>query len=170
MATTSSPSAPATRRHAPDRGRGWLGLVPFLLAVALVSAVGGLAASSSQETYRSLELPPYAPPSWVFGPVWTVLYVTIAVAGWLAWRAGAGPRELSVWGVQLLLNLAWTPLFFAAGEYRWALVEIVALLASVVATVVVLGRVRRAAGLLLLPYLAWVAFATALNAGIVALN
>ncbi|MBZ5732890.1 tryptophan-rich sensory protein [Nocardioides sp. TRM66260-LWL] len=170
MATTSSPSAPATRRHAPDRGRGWLGLVPFLLAVALVSAVGGLAASSSQETYRALELPPYAPPSWVFGPVWTVLYVTIAVAGWLAWRAGAGPRELSVWGVQLLLNLAWTPLFFAAGEYRWALVEIVALLASVVATVVVLGRVRRAAGLLLLPYLAWVAFATALNAGIVVLN
>lgn len=168
MATTS----PHRARPAPASSgtRDWLTLLPFLVAVAVVSGVGGLAASSSSQTYRSLELPPYAPPSWVFGPVWTVLYVMIAVAGWLAWRSGGGRPALVVWGVQLVLNLAWTPLFFAADLYTVALVEIVALLVAVVATVVVFRRTSTTAAWLLAPYLAWVAFATALNAGIVVLN
>ena len=111
--------------------RPWWTLVPFLVAVAAVAGVGGLAAAGSQATYGALELPPYAPPSWLFGPVWSVLYVMIGVAGWLLWRAGGWDRVMWLWVAQLLLNLAWTPLFFAADLYTVALVEILALGASV---------------------------------------
>lgn len=120
--------------------RTWLTLVPFLVAVAVASGVGGLAAAGSQATYRALELPPYAPPPWLFGPVWTVL------------------------------KLLWTPLFFAADLYTVALVEIVALAASTALLVAWSWHRSRVAAWLLVPYLAWVCFATALNAGIVVLN
>ncbi|GAA4811337.1 TspO/MBR family protein [Nocardioides caeni] len=154
----------------PRHPSGWLSLAPFAAAVAAVAVLGGLAASSSSETYRALELPPFAPPSWVFGPVWTVLYVMIAVAGWLAWRADVGRTGLALWGIQLALNLAWTPLFFAADRYVLALVDIVALLAAVIATIVVFHRRSPVAAYLFVPYVAWVGFATALNAAIVVLN
>ncbi len=150
--------------------RRWWTLLPFLAAVVAVAGIGGLAASGSRETYRALDLPPYAPPSWLFGPTWSVLYLLIGVAGWLLWRAGGWDRVMSLWVVQLLLNLAWTPLFFAAGLYTVALVEIVALAAAVALLVVWSWRRSRTAAWLLVPYLAWVCFATALNAGIVVLN
>src|SRR6476646_4352767 len=141
--------------------RTWLTLLPFLLAVAV---------AGSQATYRALELPPYAPPSWLFGPVWTVLYLMIGVAGWLLWRAGGWDRVMWLWVAQLVLNLLWTPLFFAAGLYTVALVEIVVLAASIALLVAWSWRRSRVAAWLLVPYLAWVCFATALNAGIVVLN
>ena len=150
--------------------RTWLTLVPFLIAVAVAAGVGGLAAAGSQATYRALELPPYAPPSWLFGPAWTVLYVMIGVAGWLLWRAGGWDRVMWLWVVQLVLNLLWTPLFFAADLYTVALVEIVVLAASIALLVVWSWHRSRVAAWLLVPYLAWVCFATALNAGIVVLN
>lgn len=150
--------------------RGWWTVVPFLVAVAVVAGVGGLAAAGSQATYRALELPPYAPPSWLFGPAWTVLYVMIGVAGWLLWRAGGWDRVMWLWVVQLVLNLLWTPLFFAADLYTVALVEIVALAASIGLLIAWSWHRSQAAGWLLVPYLAWVCFATALNAGIVVLN
>ena len=150
--------------------RSWWTIVPFLVAVAAVAGVGGLAAAGSQATYRALELPAYAPPSWLFGPVWSVLYVMIGVAGWLLWRAGGWDRVMWLWVVQLVLNLAWTPLFFAAGLYTVALVEILALAASVALLVAWSWHRSRAAAWLLVPSLAWVCFATALNAGIVVLN
>lgn len=156
-------------RTAPG-GRSLLVAVVHLLAVAVVAGVGGLAASGSRETYAALELPPYAPPGWLFGPVWTVLYVLMAIAAWRVWRARGWDVAQGVYGVQLLLNLAWTPLFFAADRYGVALVEIVVLLAALVATVVLFARRDRVAAWLLAPYLAWVGFATALNAGIVVLN
>ena len=150
--------------------RAWVTLVPFLVAVGVVAGLGGLAAAGSQSTYRALELPPYAPPSWLFGPVWSLLYVMIGVAGWLLWRAGGWDRVMWLWVVQLVLNLGWTPLFFAADMYVVALVEIV-LLAGAVALLIAWSWHRsRVAAWLLVPYLAWVCFATALNAGIVVLN
>lgn len=155
---------------APTRPPRWLTLLPFVAAVAVVAVIGGLAASSSSATYRALELPPFAPPSWLFGPVWTVLYVMIAIAGWLLWRAGAGPVALGLWVAQLVLNMAWTPLFFAADRYGWALVDIVALFIAVVATIAAGRRAAPLAAWLLVPYAAWVGFATALNAAIVVLN
>lgn len=145
-------------------------LAGYGVAVALVAALGGLAASSSSETYASLDRPPFAPPSEVFGPVWTVLYVMIAVSGWLAWRASGFDRTQAVYAVQLALNLAWTPLFFAADLYVLALVDIVLLAVAIVLTIAGFRRHSTAAALLLVPYLGWVCFATALNAGIVVLN
>ena len=160
-----------TRTQSSHRSpHAWLPLLGFLAAVAVVAAVGGLAAGSAGATYRALELPPYAPPSWVFGPVWTVLYVLMAVAAWLVWREDGWGRALTLWAVQLVLNLAWTPLFFAAGLYAVALAEIVVLLVVLVATVLAFRRTSALAAWLLVPYVAWTAFATALNAGIVVLN
>lgn len=164
--TSSASSLPT-----PSSGsRPALVLVGFLLAVAGTAAVGGFAAGSAPSTYEALELPPYAPPSWLFGPVWTVLYLMIGVAGWLVWRRVGWDRALTAWTVQLVLNAAWTPLFFAAGRYTVALVEIVVLLAAVAVALALFARRSRLAAGLLAPYLAWVGFATALNAGIVVLN
>ncbi|GAA5109016.1 tryptophan-rich sensory protein [Alloalcanivorax gelatiniphagus] len=150
--------------------RQWWTLIPFIVAVTAVAGLGGLAASGSQQTYRALELPPFAPPSWLFGPVWSVLYLCIGVAGWLLWRTGGWDRVLWLWVAQLLLNLAWTPLFFAADQYVLALVDIVALDLAVAALVVLAWPRSRVAAGLLVPYLAWTCFATALTAGIVVLN
>lgn len=148
----------------------WLSLLPFLASVAVVAVLGGLASASAPATYRALDLPPYAPPPWLFGPTWTLLYLMIGTAGWLLWRADGWGLPLAAWSVQLGLNLLWTPLFFGAGRYGWALIEIVVLWVAIVATIVLARRVSRPAAWLLVPYLVWVTFATALNAGIVVLN
>ena len=154
----------------PGLGRTWLTLLPFLAAVMAVAVVGGLAAAGVPQEYRSLEQPGFAPPSWVFGPVWTVLYVMVGVAGWLLWRERGWTPVVTLWAVQLVLNLAWTPLFFGAGLRGLALVDIVLLDLLVAATIVLGWRTSRPAALLLVPYLAWTCFATALNASIWALN
>lgn len=160
----------ATPARSARSGRSMLALLAFLAAVAVAAGLGGIAASSAAETYAALELPGFAPPQEAFGPVWTVLYVVIAVAGWLVWREVGVDRAVVAWGVQLVLNAAWTPIFFAADAYVLALVEISLLLVAVVVTIVLFRPRQRAAALLLLPYLAWVGYATALTAGIVALN
>ncbi|WP_372660475.1 TspO/MBR family protein [Amycolatopsis kentuckyensis] len=147
-----------------------LALAGFVAAVAVVAAVGSLAATQSRAVYSGLDQPPWAPPSWLFGPVWTVLYVLIAVSGWLFWRTGAPRREFAWYAAGLVLNAAWTPLFFAAGAYTLALVEIVVLDVAIAATALVFRRRSTAAAALQLPYLAWTLFATALNAAIVVLN
>ncbi|MBE1495587.1 tryptophan-rich sensory protein [Amycolatopsis lexingtonensis] len=147
-----------------------LALAGFVAAVAVVAVVGGLAATQSRAVYAGLAQPPWAPPSWLFGPVWTVLYLAIALSGWLFWRAGGPRREFGWYAAGLVLNAAWTPLFFAAGAYTVALVEIVALDVVIAATALVFRRRSRAAAALQLPYLAWTLFATALNAAIVVLN
>ncbi|MCR6482961.1 tryptophan-rich sensory protein [Amycolatopsis sp. OK19-0408] len=145
-------------------------LAGFVAAVAVVAAVGSLAATQSRAVYSGLTQPPWAPPSWLFGPVWTVLYLLIALSGWLFWRTGAPRREFGWYAAGLALNMAWTPLFFAAGAYTVALVEILLLDAVIVATALVFRRRSAAAAALQLPYLAWTLFATALNAAIVVLN
>ncbi|MBF4163271.1 TspO/MBR family protein [Nocardioides acrostichi] len=164
---TTSPATPV--RSGPSRDL--LALGGFGLAVTVAAGAGGLAAANAGAQYDRLEQPPFAPPSWLFGPVWSVLYVLVAVSGWLAWRS-AGRVEAATWWwmAQIVLNACWTPLFFAADRYGLALVEIVVLLGAVAGTTVVATRRRRLAGLLLAPYLAWVGFATLLNASIWWLN
>jgi benzodiazapine receptor len=152
------------------RRTSWLTVLPFLAATMAVAVIGALSATGVPQEYRSLEQPGFAPPSWVFGPVWTVLYVMIGVAGWLLWRPRGWTPVVTLWAVQLVLNLAWTPLFFGAGQRGLALVDIVLLDLLVAATVVLGWRTSRAAALLLVPYLAWTCFATALNASIWAMN
>lgn len=118
------------------------------------------------EWYASLAKPAWTPPNAVFGPVWTVLYVLMGVAAWLVWRkagfSGAA-GALSLFIVQLALNALWSYLFFGAQEPLWAFIEILVLLAVIVATMVRFFQIVPAAGGLLVPYVCWVAFASALN-------
>ncbi|QLQ37485.1 TspO/MBR family protein [Micromonospora robiginosa] len=150
--------------------RKWWALAGFGVATFAAAAVGGLGVRGTSAEYQSLEQPAWAPPSWLFGPVWTVLYALIAVAGWLVWRrVGFGPA-LWAWCVQLVLNAIWTPLFFGAGRYGLAFAEIVLMWLAIGVTVVLFRRVSRPATLLMLPYWAWVTFAAALNLAIWRLN
>ena len=155
-------------------GRNALGLLFFLFVCYGAAAIGALFTLSEVTTwYAGLAKPAWAPPNWLFGPVWNVLYGMMAVAGWLAWRrvgpAGA-ERALALFGVQLVLNAAWSGLFFGRHRPDWAFAEIVVLWAAILATTVALWRVHRRAGLLFVPYLLWVTFAAGLNYAIWSLN
>ena len=148
-------------------------LAVSVATVVIASGIGGLASTSSAEDYAGLQQPSWAPPSWVFGPVWTLLYAMMALAAWLVWRTGPSPesrRALSLYAIQLVLNAAWTPLFFGLGWHGVAFVEICALLLVLVATVVLFWRRTVVAGLLLVPYVAWTAFALGLNFAVWQLN
>lgn len=153
------------------------GLVSAVVSVAIAlaaGAVGGLATASSVTTwYAGLNKPAFNPPNAVFGPVWTILYVVMALAAWRVWRAPATPprrRALILYAVQLALNLAWSLIFFGLRQPGFALAEVIALLAAVVATAAAFWRIDRPAGLMMVPYAAWVTFATALNFAIWRLN
>jgi translocator protein len=169
MAETAAPAS-AARRGTADAARQWPALAVSLLAVVLVAGLGGLATDTGPGTwYAELEQPAWNPPDWLFGPVWSALYLLMAVAAWLVWRAG-GRRELVPYGVQLVLNLAWSWVFFA-GEAPWpGVAVIVALAVAIVVTIVAFRRRSTVAAWLLAPYLAWVLYATALNAAIALLN
>ena len=156
----------------PGVGTQILGLLAFLAASALVAGLGGLATGNNVDGwYATADKAPWSPPNWVFGPVWTLLYTAMAVAAWLVWRRQAEETRpaLTAYAVQLVLNLLWTPAFF--GLYPvlgtpalWiAFVIIVALAVAVAVTIVRFGPISRTAGLLLLPYLAWIVFASSLN-------
>ncbi|GAA0626806.1 tryptophan-rich sensory protein [Kribbella sandramycini] len=142
----------------------------FGAAAATAALIGVLAVTDTSSQYAGLEQPAWAPPSWLFGPVWTVLYVTIAVSGWLVWRRTGWSWQLVPYGVQLVLNALWTPLFFGAGLRGTALVDIVLLWLAIGTTIWAFRLVRPAAAWLLLPYWLWTTFATALNAAIWAMN
>ncbi|MGI5860644.1 MAG: TspO/MBR family protein [Myxococcales bacterium] len=157
-----------------NRMRSILGLLGFL-AVTFAIGFGGAALAPGAGVgtwYESLPKAPWNPPGWIFGPVWTALYVLMSVAAWLVWRARGSLRAvsfpLSLYALQLVLNGLWTLLFFGQQLVVAALVDIVALLVAIAVTLGAFWRVRRAAGALLVPYLAWVAFATSLNAYIAA--
>lgn len=143
----------------------------FVAASFLAALPGGLLTDASW--YVALARPTWAPPGWLFGPVWTVLYLMIAVSGWLVWLRGAWASQrkpLIAFGIQLALNCAWTPIFFGAREIGVALVVIGVLLVAIAVNVALFWRVRRLAGALLVPYLLWVSFASALNFAIWRLN
>lgn len=155
-------------------GRDLIALAGFIVLCFGVAAAGGAATASSVGSwYAGLVKPSFNPPDWVFGPVWTALYLMIAVAGWRVWRRRDQPgarAALTAWGVQLALNLGWSFVFFGARLIGAALVEIVVLLAAIVVTAVLSWRIDRVAGGLLVPYIAWVGFATLLNAALWRLN
>ncbi len=152
--------------------RGGLALGAALL-IAFVPALGGVFTGPSA-WYEGLAKPSWNPPGWVFGPVWTALYASMGVASWLVWRergrARAVRAALWVYAVQLVLNAAWSPLFFGLRRPDLAMIDIVLLWVTIVATVVLFWRVRPVAGAVLLPYLAWVTFASGLNFAIWRMN
>lgn len=115
------------------------------------------------EWYAALRKPSWNPPSWIFGPVWTALYLMMATAVGLVWRRGGPRRAFVLYAVQLALNAAWTPLFFGLKMPGLAFAEILLLLASIIFTARAFARTSKVAALLLAPYIAWVAFASFLN-------
>jgi len=153
---------------APSAVDAAVGLVGWLVLCFAAAAVG--ARYKPGAWYAGLRKPAWNPPNWLFAPVWTLLYAMMAVAAWLVWRDAGLSREITLFVVQLLLNAAWTWLFFGLKRPGLAFVEIVALWLAILGTLVVLWSVRPLAALLLAPYLAWVTFAAALNAALWRLN
>lgn len=152
-----------------------LSVLAASVALALgIGALGALATTPNIEGwYAGLEKPAWTPPDAVFGPVWTFLYVAMGVAAWWVWRRGEGARRtraLVFYGVQLVLNGLWSPVFFGMHQLLGGLVVIVLLLVALAVTVVLFFRTVRGAGWLLVPYLLWVAYATSLNAALWRLN
>jgi tryptophan-rich sensory protein len=149
----------------------WMGLGGWLLVCSSAASMGALFMPG--EWYLGLKKPAWNPPAWVFGPVWTTLYAMMAVAAWLVWQRGgfaAQRRSLLLFLVQLLLNAAWTPLFFGLHLPGIAFAELLMLWVAIAATLAVFLRSSRAAGLLLAPYLVWVSFASVLNFALWRLN
>ena len=146
--------------------RPWLGLLGWLALPYLAMVAGAIASIDAASFYRDLARPHWSPPGWIFGPVWTTLYTLMGVAAWLVWRRhgwrGAAPA-LTLFIVHLVPNALWSWLFFAWRQGGLAFVEVLVLWALILALVVAFWRLHRAAGLLLLPYLAWVSFASVLN-------
>ncbi len=151
-----------------------LGLLASLALCFAVSGLGGLITAQSVGTwYQDLAKPVFNPPDWVFAPVWTTLYLLMAVAAWRVWRRAGwrdGRAALTAFGGQLALNLGWSATFFGLRMPGSALAVVLVLLAAIAVTTRLFWAVDRPAGLLLVPLLAWVGFATALNAAIWLLN
>ena len=164
-------------RHNATPERAWPVLVLFLVACFGTSALAGLwtAGETSLENgwYANLNRPSWNPPGWLFGPVWSLLYTLMAISGWLAWRHSSGQtrlRAMRLFFIQLLLNMAWSGLFFGLRRPDIAAVEILVLLATIIATIAVFRPLNKTAAWLLVPYAAWVSFASALNITIWSLN
>jgi benzodiazapine receptor len=137
----------------------------LLLLTLGAGAVGSLFTTPQIPTwYAGLNHPAIAPPNWVFAPVWTTLYILMAFAAWRVWKVtGWRSVEMAAFAVQLILNLAWSAIFFTLHNIGGALIEIVILDLTILATAILFARRDRIAGLLLLPYLGWTVFATVLT-------
>jgi tryptophan-rich sensory protein len=146
-----------------------LRLAAFIVGIVLVGFAIGMV-SNPKDAYAGFIKPSFAPPAWVFGPVWTALYVMIGIAGWRIHERAPASTEMRLWWAQMVLNFIWTPIFFLASSRALALTVILALLAVIGWLIARLWRRDRSAALLLVPYAAWVGFATLLNAAIVRLN
>ena len=151
-----------------------VGLVVFLLLSFLAAGVGGAITARSVRTwYPTLHKPTWNPPSRLFGPVWSLLYLLMAIAAWLVWRgreAADVRAALALFTAQLALNVLWSFLFFGLRRPNAALIEIALLWCAIAATIAAFWPIDRSAAALLLPYLAWVGFATVLNRSIARSN
>lgn len=154
--------------------RSWLGLVFFIILCFAAAGIGSAVTTPKIDGwYVGLVKPSWNPPNWIFGPVWTTLYLAMSVAGWLVWQqkgAAGATLPLTLFGVQLALNVLWSCLFFGLEQPGLAFAEILLLWGAIAATTAAFWFHSKLAGLLLLPYLGWVAFATILNFTIWRLN
>jgi tryptophan-rich sensory protein len=152
----------------------WLGLLIFLVVCFAAAGIGGAVTTPKIGTwYAVLAKPSWNPPDWIFGPVWSALYLSMAVAAWLVWRQGGladATTPLALFGVQLVLNVLWSCLFFGLQNPGLAFVEVLALWVAIAATMIVFWQRSMIAGILFVPYLAWVSFASVLNFTIWQLN
>ena len=154
-----------------SRRRDVLGLAAFVFMCFGVSVLGGRATGPALAIwYPALAKPSWTPPSWVFGPIWMLLYPLVAVAGWLAWREGRSRVGTLLFLLQLALNAAWPWIFFGERRIDLALACVVLMWLAILATIRAFWPVSKGAALLLVPYLAWVGFAAVLTAAVWVLN
>jgi len=148
---------------------GFLGL-----CLAVAASAGWITAGANLIWYASLNPPPGKPPNWLFGPVWTLMYLAMAVAAWAIWRESSLPHRrrqaLTLWGAQLAINASWTPVFFGLHLIMAGVAVLAALAVAVTATARQFAILDRKAGLLMVPYVLWVGFAFYLNMGFWWLN
>ncbi|WP_210411685.1 TspO/MBR family protein [Rhodoferax sediminis] len=155
---------PTTTLQPHSRQMQLLGLVAWLVLSFVAAGVGAIASVEAASFYAQLMRPSWAPPASVFGPVWSVLYALMGVAAWLVWRERGATREaLTLFVAQLAANALWSWLFFAWHQGALASAEVLVLLLLIAATIVAFWRIRRLAAVLMLPYLVWVSFASALT-------
>lgn len=160
--------------HGPS-GRDWAGLALCILIALIPAIIVGVATSDDVSAWLpTINQPAIMPPTWLFGPVWTVLYVLIGTSFWRAWRAtpagSARTTLVVVFVVQLVLNTLWSLLFFQWRNFTWALIELIMLWVSIVALMRVSGRFDRTSMKMLIPYLCWVTFAGMLNFAFILVN
>lgn len=162
---TVAPSAPAVA--GPTRAQQALALLACVLLCFAASGIGALASVSAGPFYAELVRPTWSPPGWLFGPVWTILYLLMAVAAWLVWRAPQSPAlkrvALGLFGAQLVANALWSWLFFGWRLGGLAFADVLLLGVLIACTQFAFGRISKPAAWLLLPYLLWVGFASVLN-------
>lgn len=153
--------------------RDIFGLIGWLVLSAIVAGLGALASIHAADYYSHLVQPAWAPPAWIFGPAWSLLYALMAIAAWLVWRIDgfrAARVALTIFFVQLAANALWSWLFFGWHLGAMAFMDVVLLWLLIIATVFAFWRIRPLAGALLVPYLLWVSFAAALNYAVWQLN
>lgn len=152
--------------------KDWLKLAISVLLPLLAGFVGGLFTSSSVSTwYLTLNKPFFNPPDWVFGPVWTLLYILMGLSFYLVWvNKKKNNLALSIFGIQLFLNLLWSVLFFGLRNPLFAFIEIIFLWAAILCAIILFYRIDKNASYLLIPYILWVSFAAVLNLYLVVLN
>ena len=148
--------------------RNWKSLLTFLVITLAAAATGTISAPDAW--FSALQKPSFNPPTWVFPPVWSVLYAMMAIAAWRVYRVTGVGAAIGLWFAQLLINAAWTPLFFGAHRLDLAAADIALLVVLIAATTIAFFRRDRIAGALMIPYLAWVGFAAALTFAIWRLN
>lgn len=151
--------------------RDGLALVGFVVLCLAVGSLGGwITAQPVVDWYPMLAKPSWTPPSWVFGPAWTVLYILMGIAAWLVWRKGNAQGTMLIFAAQLLLNFAWSLLFFGARSPGLGVIEVIPFWIAVALMIFAYSFKSRVAAWLMVPYLVWVSFAAALNASIYMLN
>ncbi len=160
--------------HPPSPKQRFLGVLIAVLVTLCAGLVGNLLGADAIATwYASLEKPSWNPPNWIFGPVWTILYVLMGIAAYLVWektKDSSRRAALVVYGVQLFLNALWSIIFFTFKQPAIAFGEIVIMWITILATIILFWRIRPLAAALLLPYIAWVTFASVLNFAVWQLN
>lgn len=149
------------------------GLVALFIVIAFLPSLSAVFVKTGGWYAMALDKPSWNPPNWIFGPVWTMLYILIGLAGYFAWTRGKREDRhmvFKVYGAQLFLNAIWSPLFFGLHRIDWALADLVLLWFMILLNIGLFSRQSRLAAWLLIPYFLWVSFAGALNAAIMALN